>query len=229
MDYFEMLGRTLVVFTVLFTLVRISGKKQVSQLTFFNYTTGITIGAIAGITCLSPKISLLQGISSLLVWIAMTILAGYLALKLPWGRVLIEGEPTIVIKNGQIIKNSLKALRLSIDELSMMLRREKIFDFSKVAYAIIEPNGKLSVLERPEEQLLTRKDMHISSPAFKYLPVQVISDGKIIEDNMQKYNVGLSWLYKNVRAQGYNKIDDVFYAQMQSDGSLYIAARNNDK
>ncbi|MEN6390705.1 MAG: DUF421 domain-containing protein [Syntrophomonas sp.] len=229
MNYFEMFGRTLVIFAVLFTLVRISGKKQVSQLTFFNYTTGITIGAIAAITCLSPRITLLQGVVSLLVWSALTILTGYLVLKLPWGRVFVEGEPIIVIKNGQVLKDSLKALRLSIDELSMMLRREKVFDFGKVAYAIVEPNGKLSVLEKPEEQILTHKDMHIPSPAFKYLPVQLISDGKIIEENMKKCNLGLSWLYRNIHAQGYNKIDDVFFAQMQSDGSLYATPRHKGK
>lgn len=138
-------------------------------------------------------------------------------------RAWLQGEPTIVISQGQVLKKSLKALRLSTDELSMLLRREKIFDYSQVAYAILEPNGKLSILEKPEQQILTRNDLRRPVPALKYLPVSVINDGRLNKENIKELGLEEDWLYRQIREQGYNKMEDVFYAQVQSDGSLYIA------
>lgn len=225
MTYYDIIGRTLVTFFVLFIMIKLAGKKQISELTFFNYVTGITIGAIAAYTCLSNRITLLEGISSLAVWVGLTILFGYVSLKTSKGRVLLQGEPTIVIRNGQILKDALTSLRLTIDDLSMLLRREKIFDFSKVAYAIVELNGKLSVLEKPEQQIVTLKDMKIPAPALKYFPTQIISEGKVIEDNIKNINLDQAWLIREIKSQGYNKIEDIFYAQIQRNGSLYIVSQ----
>lgn len=227
MTYYDIVARTLVTFLVLFFLIKLTGKKQISQLTFFNYVTGITIGAIAASTCLNSTLTLMQGLSSLVVWVGLTILAGYLTLNLHDARVLIHGEPMVVINNGQILKESLAALRLTTDELSMLMRREKIFDLSKVDFAIFEPNGKLSVLEKPDQQLLTKKDMRIAAPAFKYLPTDVIKDGTIVDKNLQKMDLDKEWVLKQVQAQGYNTVEEIFYAQMQSDGSLYLAPQVN--
>lgn len=223
MTYYEIVVRTIAAFVILFTMTKISGKKQISELTFFDYATGITIGAIAASTSLNSNLTVLEGLTSLAVWTGLTLLLGYLSLKLSFGRVLIHGEPTIVIKNGQVNKEALSAVQLTTDDLSMMLRREKVFDISKVAYAILEPNGKLSVLEKANEQVVTRQDMRIPSPAFKYFPTQVINDGRIIDKNMQEINLDKGWLMKQIQAQGYDKVEEIFYAQLQSDGSLYLS------
>lgn len=227
MSYTSIIIRSAAAFLALFITCRLMGKKQLGHLTFFNYAAGITIGSIAAAVSLDGSVPVGQGLTSLAVWACLTMLLGFAALKFSRVRVLIDDEPTVVIKNGQIMQKALKGLKMNMDDLSMLLRRENAFNITDVEYAVFEPDGKLSVLKKAERQNVTRQDMKIPAPASKYLASELIVDGNVMEKNLQEFNLDRNWLEKQINSQGYAKVEDIFYAELQTDGSVYLDPKNN--
>ena len=226
MEIIEVIFRTGGAFIFLLMLTRLLGKKQVSQLTYFNYVAGITFGSITASLFISPDTPVVYGFTSLVVWALFTMLADILSIKSPRARVLMEGEPTIIIKDGKILENSLRSLRLSIDDVNMLLRNQKIFSVKDVDYAIFEQNGKISVLKKVDQQNITKKDMNIASNRV-FFPTELISDGKILYRNLRELNLNPEWLNNQLNNAGINNVEEVFYAEIEADGSLYIDKRSD--
>ena len=214
--------KTTLAFLLLLLIARLLGKKQMSQMTFFNYMTGITIGSLAANIISNDDNSLFEEILGLIWWGALTILLTYATLKSEKLRSLVDGEPVILIREGSIQKNSLKTTRISIEDLSMMLREQYIFSITEVDYAVLEPNGKLSILKKQAKLSLTQEDMNIVTPSPRYLPCQLVIEGKISYDNLKDNHLDISWLNKQLEIQNINDVSQVLYAELQSDGSLYI-------
>lgn len=225
LNIFEVLLRTILSFIFLLIFTRILGNKQISHLTFFNYIAGITFGSIAAILSIDPNVKILNCLISIALWTALTILASFISLKSPKARILIDGEPIIIIKHGKILESSLKSQKLNIDDLCMMLRNESIFNFNDVDYAILEPNGKISVLKKTELQNVTKKDMNISSYQPMFIPSEIISDGRLVKRNLKELNLTEEWVNQELIKAGIKNIRQVFYAEIQADGSLYIDKR----
>lgn len=223
----ELLFRTLLSFCVLLVLTRFLGKKQISQLTFFNYVTGITLGSTTAEVIVNNQITVTGGIVSLLVWAVLTVLIEYISLKSPIIRVALDGEPTIVIKKGKILEKALTSCRLNMDDLSMMLREKDVFSVRDVEYAILEPHGQLSILKKSEQESVSRKDMGIPAPPILYMPAELIVDGKVIQKNMKELNLSMAWLNKQVKKAGAHSFEDVFYAEIQTDGTVHVDKRND--
>ncbi|MGE5704515.1 MAG: DUF421 domain-containing protein [Clostridia bacterium] len=223
----EMITRATVTFLVLMVLTRLLGKKQISQLTFFNYVAGITMGSIAGEISGQSQTPFFNGLISLIWWFLLTILVGFISLKSRKGRVLIDGEPSIVIKKGKILEQVLADARLNMDDLSMLLREKDIFAVNEVEYAILEPNGQLSVLKKPEYESVAKQDLHIAVSPILYLPAEVIVDGKIVYKNLRELNLTQAWLGNELQKAGITSPDEVFYAEIQTDGTLHIDKRND--
>jgi len=180
-------------------------------LTFFNYITGITIGSLVANTVLNKGNHYLNDMINLIWWTILTFLVSLLTLKLPKAQTILAGEPTIVIKNGIILKKALKETGLNLDDLTMLLRDKDMFSIKEVDYAILEPNGKLSVLKKQEREK-TRL----------YVPTEIITDGNLIKRNLEELGLDETWLYEKLKAQGIYSVGDVFYAEIQEDGSLHI-------
>lgn len=214
--------RITVVFSVLLFLTRILGKKQMSQLTFFNYITGITIGSISANIIYEPDMFFAGKIIGLTWWCMLTGLAGYLGLKSKKIRHILDGEPAILINKGQIIKEELRKTRVNIDGLLMMLRKQGIFSVTEVEYAILEHNGELSVMKKQQKQQVTKEDMNIAVSYINHIPLEVITDGRLISENLTKLNLNKQWLEDQLKKQGINHIDEVFYAEVQDNNSLII-------
>lgn len=214
--------KTTLAFLLLLLIARLLGKKQMSQMTFFNYMTGITIGSLAANIISNDDNSLFEEILGLVWWGALTILLTYATLKSERLRSLVDGEPVILIRGGLLQNESLKTTRISIEDLSMMLREQYIFSITEVDYAILEPNGKLSVLKKQSKLNLTQENMNIVTPSPIYLPSQIIIEGKISYDNLKDHDLDISWLNNQLEMQNINNLDQVLYAELQSDGSLYI-------
>jgi len=216
--------RALLGFAVLLALTRLLGKKQLSQLTVFTYITGITLGNMAGELIVHKDVRILDGIFGMTLWCALVFIIEFISLKSAKARVLMDGEPTIVIKQGQIIEKALKDQRLNLDDLSMQLRLNQVFSILDVAYAVLEPNGALTVLKKPEKDFVTKADMQIASGEFP-LPAELIVDGKIVKKNLPE----LGWTRQNLedelRKQNIMEVKAVLYAELQQDGSLYIQRR----
>lgn len=225
-DFFEMIFRATGAFVVLLIMTRIMGRKQLSQLTFFNYITGIALGSIAANIASETNVHYLNGITSLIWWAILTILVGYLGLKSSKARIAIDGQPVMVIKQGKILEDKLGKLRLNMDDLSMLLREQKVFSVKDVENAVFEPNGKLSIMLKEDKQPVTKKDQKIFTVKPMYIPMELISDGKVVEKNLKEAGISLEWLKKQLSLMDLS-IEDVFYVELQKDGTLYVDKRED--
>lgn len=221
-DLFYLLTRTSIIFIVLLILARILGKKQLSQLTFFNYITGITVGSIAANMVSESNELFMDDLIGIIWWCVLTEVTGFINLKSGKIRRIIDGQPTIIIKKGCILKKSLKSTRINLDDLSMLLREEGVFSVKHVDYAILEPDGKLSVLKKQEQEQPTKKDLNISIPPYRYIPSEIISDGKIIVNNLKEFDLDESWVLEQLKQNNVKNVREVFYAELQDDGTLHI-------
>ncbi|MBL0387571.1 DUF421 domain-containing protein [Tumebacillus sp. ITR2] len=218
----EELLRTAIAYLVMLVLCRIMGKKQVSQMTFFNYVAGITFGAIAASLVIDTSKDLGLGILSLVEWSVLTILMGIVSLQSPRLRKVIDGQPTIMIRNGKILDTAMKESRLNMDDLTMLLRKKNVFSIMDVDYAILEPDGALSVLKKQHAQAATKKDVYAKPSPTHYLPTEIISDGRVVQRNLQELNLSRDWLEQQLRQLGVSDVKKVFYAEIQADGSLHV-------
>lgn len=227
-DFGEMIFRSSILFFTLLLFTRLMGRKQLSQLTFFNYITGIALGSITGSIVIDQNVNLLNGMTGLIWWSMLTIFSGYIALKFRNLRVLIDGQPVIVIKKGKILEEQLDKLRLNIESLTMMLREKQVFSVSDVWTAVFESNGKLSIELRKEKQPITKKDQNIFTVEPMYIPTELVSDGAIIEKNLQESGLTDDWLIGQLKKQNL-KIEDVFFIGLEENGTLYIDERNENR
>jgi uncharacterized membrane protein YcaP (DUF421 family) len=219
--------RTLIGFIVLFILTRLLGKKQLGQLTFFTYITGIALGNMAGDMVVHRDIKLIDGVAGLSIWALLTFILEIISLKSSKARVLLDGEPSIVIKKGIIMQQALAAQRLNMDDLTMLLRNNNIFSIQDVDYAILEPNGQLSVLKKPLLESVTKKDINLTPRDRMYLPTEIIVDGKLVIKNLKELNLNNQWVLEQIKKAGLNSIKEVFFAELQNDGSLFISRKMN--
>lgn len=218
----EVTVKVFIGFIVLLILTRILGKKQVGQLTTFNYVTGITMGNMAGDMIIHKDVKLIDAVVGLTLWAVLTYALGYISIKSSKVRVVLNGEPAIVIKKGVILHDVLAVHRVNMDDLSTLLRSNNIFSIKDVEYAILEPNGQLSVLKNVDQEPVTRKDMQIQPNIRYYLPSEIIVDGKVVDRNLKELGLSAEWLGQQLKQEDVSSIKDIFYGQLQEDGSLYI-------
>ena len=221
-ELYGLLLRIFLGFFVLLILTRLIGKKQLGQLNIFTYITGIAIGNMAGEMVLHPEVKILNGISAMAVWAILTFIIEFIGLKSGKIRSVLDGEPTIVIKKGLIQHKELKKMRLNIDDLTMLLRTNNIFSIKDVNYAILEPNGDLSLIKIQEQQQITKKDMNVKLEKMDFIPSEIIVDGKIVYKNLKELGKTEEWLNNELKANNVYSIKDVLYAELQSDENLYI-------
>ena len=222
-EYLVTILRSLFAFFALLLLTRIMGKKQMSQLTYFNYIAGITIGSITADLAVKPAGNdTVHDLIALIVWGSAVIVLGIAGLKSRKTRLLIDGEPSILIRKGIVQEDILSQLRLNMNDLSMLLRREKAFSISSVDYAILEPNGQLSVMMKPGQLPVTKEDLQISSKIQRNLPTSVVLDGQMVSHEMNELGLSSEWLISELRKQNITSVSDVFYAEYLPDGTLAV-------
>jgi uncharacterized membrane protein YcaP (DUF421 family) len=220
----ELLIRISISFLVLFVLARLMGRKEIAQMTFFNFVSAIAIGSIAANTVLSPNVTIRNGVIALAGWAAFTLLMGYLDIKSRTARTILEGQPLIVIKDGKVMEDSLRKARLDIDALSALLRQKNVFSISDADYAVFETDGKLSVLKKEGKRPLTQNHAAQGNPVPKdaySIGTAVISDGQLVSQNLDGLNLSKEWLEDQLQQSGAT-LSDVFYAEVQQNGTLYV-------
>ena len=215
--------RSTLIVVVLLILTRLLGKKQMSQLTYFNYITGVTMGSVAGDFISEVNMPVVDALASLIAICILTELNSFIALKSTSYRKVMDGDDIILIKKGKIIKPALKSCRMSVNILLMLLRQSNTFSVEEVEYAILETNGSLSVMKRQQAQPIIKSDLDIKAEKIKNLPREVISDGKIMKVNLKELNKDEEWLKNELRKNNIESVKDVFYAEVRSEGTLYIS------
>lgn len=218
--------RAVGIYITLLILSRIMGRKMISQLTFFDFVVGIIVGSVSANAALGPYNSnFISGVTVLIVLSLLVLLIGFINLKSFKFRKLVNSEPVVIIEKGQIVDKNLKKERFSTQDLTALLREKNIFNVSDVEFALLEHNGKLSVLPKSQKQPLKPADMNIPTP-YQGLSKDIVLDGVIMKENLKDANLTRNWLMSQLSAYGISDIKDVFYAGVDSSNNLYVSKRN---
>lgn len=188
-------SRTLILYIVLITVIRLMGKRQLGQMEPSEFAVTMLAANLASIPIEEWDVPLLGGVVPLLVVLGLEYGLSMAALRSPKLRKMLCGKPVILIENGHIIQRNLRATRVTLDELSGHLREKDVLDISAVQYAILETNGNLSVFPFPEEKPASARDAGVQVQK-QFLPLTIISDGRLLSENLEKSGHDLPWLKK---------------------------------
>ncbi len=205
---------------------RILGKEQISQLTFFDYILGITIGSIASELTVDLSSRAWPHWVGLITWSGLGFIMRLITLKWRYAAKYLEGEPVIVIMNGKIMDDVLKKMRFGLTDVLGLLRDKDIFDISEVEYAILEPSGSLSVLKKPEYLPVNRQDMKIRAKSSG-ISTEIIYDGVLFEDNLKEMNKDKNWLMRQLKKHGIKDISETFLFTLNEAGDIYVDKYND--
>lgn len=215
-EAFKIIPRSVVSLIILFLITKLMGKKQVSELSLFDYVIGISIGNYTAEMVMNFDYQYINGIIAILTFGIISYLVSVLTMKsMPLRRFLI-GVPTIIIDEGKISLEALKKAKLDINDFLEQCRGEGYFDVSEISSAILEVNGKISILPKRDYQIPTLKDLKIKANK-EYLSVNVIIDGNLMENNLKNSNKNKAWLDKELEKQGYNGYKNILLATITND------------
>lgn len=217
--------RSLLSLTTLFLITKLIGKKQVSQLSLFDYVIGISIGNFAAEMTINLESHYLHGTLAVIIFGIVAYLISILSMKSIVARRFFIGKPTIVIQNGIILEKSLKKEKFDINDLLEECREAGYFDISNIDYAIVEADGHLSILPKSEYAPVTIKDMNLKK-AKACICANVIIDGEIMEKNLENKGKDKKWLNKQLDVLGKN-LDNILLATLDDDEKLNIYEKND--
>lgn len=187
--------RTVVLYLVLIAVIRLMGKRQIGQMEPSEFVVTMLVANLASIPMQEAAIPLYSGLVPILTVLGLELVLSGASLRSIRLRKLLCGKPVILIENGKILQENLRKTRVTLDELSGHLREKDVLDISQVQYAILETNGNLSVFPYPAHRPASAKDAGIH-PKRQYLPVTVISDGKLLHENLSKLGKDEAWVYR---------------------------------
>ena len=153
--------RTVIIAVIIFFLTKLLGKKQISQLNFFDYIVGITIGSTVADIALDVEKNFVGGIVSLLIFVLIDYFISIVTMQNITARRFLIGVPTVLVENGKIIESGLRKCKLDVNELLAEARIEGYFDLEQIDYALMETNGAISFLPKEKEKIVTKNDMKI--------------------------------------------------------------------
>ncbi|MCW9132919.1 DUF421 domain-containing protein [Bacillus paramycoides] len=217
--------RSVFILIILFAITKWLGKRQISQLSFFEYIAGMTIGDIAAQVSTGLDSKFFHGVFAILIFAVVPFFTGILSLKNKTARDFFEGKSTVLIKDGKILEDNLKKEKYTSDELLELLRGKDAFSVADVEFAVLEPSGELNVLLKKDRQPLTAKDIGLKVPNEKETQT-VIMDGNVLDEPLSASGHNRAWLYSELEKLGV-VIENVFLAQVDSYGQLTIDIYND--
>jgi len=217
--------RSVVIFFWLLLLTKLMGQREIGSLTLFDFIVAITIGSIAAAPLANSRDDLIGPFIGIGVLGALDIIIAFLALKNSKFRRIVQDEPIVLIKNGQILKNTLSKTRYNIDDLMTELRLNNYPNFSDIEFAILESNGRLSIIPKSQARPVTPEDLQIPTQ-YEGMPTVIIEDGNILEDNLRENNLSKEWLYSKLQEMGIQNENEILTATLDTRGRLYSCKKN---
>ena len=220
MEIFKVILTSLLSAVVLFVIAKIMGHKQMAQLDFFDYITGITIGSIAAELATELE-KPLQPLVAMAVYGAVAFILTIIAHKFPRTRKFINGTPTIIMNNGKLYRKNMKKAKLELSEFMVMCRQEGYFNINDIHTAIFEYNGRLTILPVSTKRPLEPEDMKMT-PEQEMLFTEVIMDGRILHENLKRRGLDLIWLEKQLKQQKYDSAKEIYLGICDKDNKLSL-------
>ena len=204
----------------LFFIAKIMGHKQMSQLDFFDYITGITIGSIAAELATELE-KPWKPLIAMVVYGTVAVILTAVTNKFLRARKFINGTPTIIMNNDKIYRKNMKKAKIDLSEFMVMCRQEGYFNISDIQTAVFEYNGKLTILPKSTKRPVTPKDMNIIPPE-EFINTEVIIDGRIMDENLKRMGLNTVWLEQKIKEQGYKNAKEVFLGLCDNKNNLTL-------
>lgn len=221
MDYYSIALKLVAGFVGLWVMTRILGKKEISQLTAFDFISSIMLGELVGETIYHKEVHFSHLLYALVIWTGLSMLLEKLSLRFPALSKKMTGAPDIIIKNGQIDFRMMKKNNLDFRQLTMLLRQQGIFSMSEVAYAIFETDGSISVFKKPAADTVTRQDLKLPEKPYS-LPAVLIERGEIYHHHLAAIGRDETWLLNELERNGAAGPSSVLYAEWSEQEGLYV-------
>ncbi len=204
----------------LFVITKVMGHKQMSQLDFFGYITGITIGSIAAELATELE-KPWKPLVAMAVYGVVTLMLTLITSKAPKMRKFINGTPTIIMNDGKLYRKNMKKAKLDLSEFMVMCRQEGYFNLSDIQTAVFEFNGRLTVFPKTTKRPLTPEDMNLIPPP-EHINTEVIMDGRIMGENLKRMGRDTEWLKNEILGRGFGGIKDIYLCLCDKDGKLTV-------
>jgi len=224
MQIIEIILTALLSVAALFIITKIMGHKQVAQLDFFDYVSGITIGSI-GAELATELEAPERPLIALAIYGLASLSLNLIAHKIPRTRKYINGTPTILMNEGILYRKNLKKAKLDLSEFMLLCREQGYFDLDEIQTAIFEHNGKVSILPKAAKRPATPEDLKIPAKAT-HIGTEVILDGRVMGENLSRMGRDENWLEKQLKSQGYKSAKDVFLGIYHSEEDKLTLYKN---
>ncbi|MBP1966016.1 DUF421 domain-containing protein [Paenibacillus aceris] len=224
MDILTIFFRTVLIYFVVFLMLRLMGKREIGKLSLFDLVISIMIAEIAVFVLEDSAKPLMDGLVPMATLVLIQIFIAYVTLKNRSLRVLFDGKPSVIIKKGLIDREEMKKHRYNLDDLMQQLRQNKIMNVADVEFAVLEPSGKLSVVEKSQKEKETAIDDQGLKGMIRYegLPLPLIMDGKVQDDNLEKIGKTRFWLKNQLQVKGARDFKEVFYCSIDHRGRMFL-------
>ncbi|MZQ86190.1 DUF421 domain-containing protein [Paenibacillus sp. 5J-6] len=226
MDILTIFLRTVLIYFVVFLMLRLMGKREIGKLSLFDLVISIMIAEIAVFVLEDVEKPVMDGIVPMATLVLIQIIIAYVTLKNRNLRILFDGKPSVIIKQGLIDRDEMKKHRYNLDDLMQQLRQNKIMNVADVEFAVLEPSGKLSVVEKSlkAKEAETAIDEQGLKGTIRYegLPLPLIMDGKVQDDNLEKIGKTRFWLKNQLQFKGARDFKEVFYCSIDHRGRMFL-------
>jgi uncharacterized membrane protein YcaP (DUF421 family) len=237
MELTAVLLRTTFMYFFIFLVMRLMGKREIGKLSVFDLVISIMIAEIAVIVIETTDKSMLMAISPILLLVVIQIGSSFFSLKSRTVRLLFDGKPSVLIRNGHLNRKEMLKQRYNLDDLMTQLRDNQVVNIADVELAVLESTGKLSVItkkehhsnegtgnsdgNRTDEQPYDKSDIQ---PKIRYelLPMALILDGQVQDDNLDKLGKTRFWLKNELKNYEVDNFKHVFFCSIDHKGKLYV-------
>ena len=216
--------RTVILYLVIVIGIRLMGKRQIGQLEPSEFVLSLLIADLAAVPMQDFGIPIIMGVIPIVTLLCLSTILSVLTVKSIRIRALLCSRPSIVVQNGKILSREMVKNRFTVDELMEELRVAGVTDLDSVKYAVLETTGRISVITRKEEQPPTATDLGVQVEE-NGLPVIVISDGRILTENMKVRNLSDQWLGQQLSGRKIQDISQVFLMTVDEAGKVYVSIK----
>ncbi len=228
MDIIKIISLSLGSLIILFLLTKLMGNREMSQLTMFDYIVGITIGSIAAEMSTSLESNFMEPVVAMITYGLITVIISYLTCKSLNMRRFFTGRAKILLDNGKLYRKNFKTSKIDLNDFLMECRINGYFNLSDIQTAILEPNGRISFLPKSQKRPATPEDLSIS-PQEENIVYNVILDGVLLKENLEKSGNNINWLENNLKRQGIYDMKNVFLATCDNQNNLSVYIKLDKK
>ena len=192
--------RTIILYLVLVIVIRLMGKRQIGQMEASEFVVTMLVANLAALPMQDESVPLVAGVVPILTILGVELLLTVLCMRsIPLRRILC-GKPVILIENGRLLQKNLQKTRVTLDELTELLREKDILDLNTVQFAILETSGKLSVFPYPQDRPASAREADIPVQN-QFLPITIVSDGKLLQQNLRISGKDLPWVQQTLKSK----------------------------